>query len=139
MRPSLVHKGLAVYATGLRRAGATYALSARRHRCRRSHLAELIEGLRTLGRKIITFDPPGAGCSTQPMRLGMPEMLECAEEALTACCLEDGPVDVMGHRQGGFSALAFTINRPERVRRLILAGAGPYSGSSQVKEKSCFD
>jgi pimeloyl-ACP methyl ester carboxylesterase len=32
-------------------------------------------------------------------------------------------VDVVGHSQGAFVALAFAIERPERVRRLILIGA----------------
>jgi hypothetical protein len=49
------------------------------------------------------------------MRLDMPEMLECAEVTFAVCGLEAEPVDVMGHSQGGFIALAFAIERPERV------------------------
>jgi pimeloyl-ACP methyl ester carboxylesterase len=49
-------------------------------------------------------------------------MLECAEEALTVWGLER-PVDVVGHCHGGWAALGFAIERPERVRRLVLAGA----------------
>jgi proline iminopeptidase len=50
----------------------------------------------------------------------MPEMLACTEDALAALGI-DGPVDVFGHSQGGVAALAFALERPERVRRLVLA------------------
>ena len=80
----------------------------------------LVRPLKDLGRQVITFDPPQAGRSPRPARLTMDEMLECAEEALTVCGLE-GPVDVMGHCHGGLAALGFAIERPERVRRLVLA------------------
>ena len=75
--------------------------------------------LTALGREVITFDPPGAGRSTRPTRLGMPEMIACAEEALAVCGIA-GPVDVLGHSQGGVAALAFALARPGRVRRLVL-------------------
>jgi len=57
------------------------------------------------------------------MRLDMPEMIGCAEEALCACGVE-GSADVVGHSQGGFAALAFAVERPDLVRRLVLIGAG---------------
>jgi pimeloyl-ACP methyl ester carboxylesterase len=82
-----------------------------------------VDGLMATGRKVITFDPPGAGDSTRPMHLDMAEMLGCAEEALGACSIS-GPVDVVGHSQGGFASLALAIEHPERVRRLVLVGAG---------------
>ncbi len=88
----------------------------------------LVGGMKALGRQIISFDPPQAGRSRRPMRLNMDEMLECAEEALMVCSL-DGPVDVMGHCHGGLAALAFAIERPERVRRLILVGTGAATSS----------
>lgn len=82
----------------------------------------LIDGLVRIGRRVITFDPPGAGRSTRPARLAMAEMLNCAEEALAACDAT-GAVDVLGHSQGSLAALAFAIERPRRVCRLILVGA----------------
>jgi proline iminopeptidase len=80
----------------------------------------LIDRLASVGRRVVTFDPPGSGRSTRPMRLGMSEMLDCAEEALAALGIS-GPVDVFGHSQGGVAALAFALERPERVRRMVLA------------------
>jgi proline iminopeptidase len=80
----------------------------------------LVRGLKGLGRQVITFDPPQAGRSRRPARVNMEEMLECAEEALTVWGLE-GPVDVMGECHGGWAALAFALEHPERVRRLVLA------------------
>ena len=57
------------------------------------------------------------------MRLDMSEMLECAEEALGVCGVSK-PVDVVGHSQGGFASLAFALQLPGRVRRLVLVAAG---------------
>jgi pimeloyl-ACP methyl ester carboxylesterase len=79
----------------------------------------LIQGLVGLGRQVITFEPPGAGRSTRPMRLTMEEMLDCAGEALQVHGIE-GSVDVLGHSQGGVAALAFDLHCPQRVSRLIL-------------------
>jgi pimeloyl-ACP methyl ester carboxylesterase len=81
----------------------------------------LVRGLKDLGRQVITFDAPQSGRSRRPTRLNMDEMLECAEEALTTWDVE-GPVDVIGHCHGGWAAVGLAIERPERVRHLILAG-----------------
>ncbi len=83
----------------------------------------IIEGLEQAERQVVTFDPPGAGRSTRPARLDLAEMLEGAEEALQHCGV-NGSLDVVGHSQGAFVALAFAIEHPKRVRRLILIGAG---------------
>ena len=71
---------------------------------------------------MITFDPPGAFRSTRPARVDLAEMLGCAAEALAACG-PDGPVDVVGHSMSGLCALAFTVERPKAVRRLLLIGS----------------
>jgi pimeloyl-ACP methyl ester carboxylesterase len=83
----------------------------------------LIEGLEQANREVITFGPPGADRSTRRARLDLMEMLDSAEEALERCRVK-GPVDVVGHSQGAFVALTFAIERPQRVPRLILIGAG---------------
>ena len=34
------------------------------------------------------------------------------------------PVDVVGHSMGGLAALAYAIDHPEKVKRLVLVGTG---------------
>lgn len=87
----------------------------------------LLRTLAGLDRTLVTFDPPASGRSTRPAHLGMEEMLACAEEALDVCEI-GGPVDVLGHSQGGVAALALAVEHPQRVRRLLLvatASGGP--------------
>jgi len=83
----------------------------------------MINGLIKLGRQVISFDPPGSGQSTRPARLGMPEMHQCANEALDVCGVAS-PVDAMGHSMGGLAVLAYAIEQPARVKRLVLVGTG---------------
>ena len=86
-----------------------------------------------LGRSIVTFDPPGAYLSTRPMRCDMPEMIECAAEAVKVAGVSQ-PVDVAGHSMGALCALAFAIERPAYVRRLVLVGG--CSGFAAVRRWS---
>jgi pimeloyl-ACP methyl ester carboxylesterase len=121
--PQTVQNGLAVYVFG---EGEPLLLMPYPHAATvvgGRALTSLIEGLEAFGRKVVTFDPPGSGRSTRRMRLDMSEMLECAEEALGVCGVSK-PVDVMGHSQGGFASLAFALQLPGRVRRLVLVAAG---------------
>ena len=74
-----------------------------------------------LGRRVVTFDPPGAFRSTRPAQISMPEMLGCTEETLRALDVQ-GPVDVVGHSMGGLCAIAFALAQPQRVKRLLLIG-----------------
>jgi pimeloyl-ACP methyl ester carboxylesterase len=123
-RPSsrIINNGLAIYSYGL---GEPLLLMPYPHGIGDVSgplMQGLVRGLKGIGRQVVTFDPPQAGRSRRPARINMAEMLECAEEALTICGIE-GPVDVMGHCHGGLAALALAIERPERVRSLILAGS----------------
>jgi pimeloyl-ACP methyl ester carboxylesterase len=118
-----VHDGLAVYRF---RSGEPVFLMPGPHRFQKpgDRTADaLIAGLTHLGRQVITFDPPGAGQSTRAARLGMAEMHQCANEALDVCGVS-GPVDALGHSMGGLAVLAYAIEQPARVKRLVLVGTG---------------
>lgn len=80
----------------------------------------LAESFRDLGRRTLSFDPPGAFRSLREPKADMPEMLGCARETLAAC--GESRVDVAGHSMGSLCALAFAIEHPELVNRLILVG-----------------
>ena len=82
----------------------------------------LIDGLTALHRQVITFDPPGSGGSTRPANLSMREMHDCADEALDVCGVVGG-VDAVGHSMSGLALLAYAIERPGRVRRLVAGHA----------------
>jgi proline iminopeptidase len=79
--------------------------------------ARLVE----IGRRVVTFDPPGAWRSERRPRCDLPEMLSCAEEALACAGITDA-VDVAGHSMGAFCALAWALERTERTARLVLVG-----------------
>jgi proline iminopeptidase len=121
--PAAVHDGLAIYALG---SGQPVFFVPGPHRFQRVGTRTgdaLIDGLIALGRRVVTYDPPGSGRSTRPPHLSMVEMVTCADEALAVSGVA-GPMDVLGHSMGGLAALAFVLERPEAVRRLVLAGTG---------------
>jgi pimeloyl-ACP methyl ester carboxylesterase len=84
-----------------------------------SPLAELLVGL---GRRVVSFDPPGAFASSRPPRLGLAEMLACSREALQVAGVGP-PVDVVGHSQATLCQLALALVAPQMVRSLVLVGA----------------
>jgi proline iminopeptidase len=119
----MIHDGLAIYRIG---EGAPILLMPAPHRYQipgDGSAGSLIEGLSAFGRQVISFDPPASGRSTRPMRLSMSEMHDCADEALELSGIS-GPVDSVGHSMAGLTVLAYAIERPERVRRLVLIGTG---------------
>lgn len=121
--PYRIHDGLAVYQFGT---GDPAFVMPAPHRFERPGLRAadaLLYGMRDLGRRVITYDPPGSGHSARPARLRMAEMHDCADESLRVCGV-NGPVDAVGHSMAGLVLLAYAIERPERVRRLVLVGAG---------------
>jgi proline iminopeptidase len=121
--PWTTHDGLAIYRVGT---GAPIFLMPGPHRFSRPGLPTtdaLIDGFVGVGREVITFDPPGSGRSRRPARLSMEEMLDCADEVLDICGVR-GAVDAVGHSMSGLAILAYTIERPHRVGRLVLIGTG---------------
>src|SRR5215218_11456337 len=87
-----------------------------------SQLAELLVGL---GRRVVSFDPPGAFACSRPLRLGLAEMLACSRAALQALQVAGAtaPVEVVGHRQATVCQLTLALAAPQMVRGLVL-GSG---------------
>jgi pimeloyl-ACP methyl ester carboxylesterase len=116
--PITTYDGLAVYTLGAGRPLLLFPSpqGMTLHSTAESPLTYLLAGI---GRRVITFDPPGAYRSTRPARVDMDEMLECAQIVLEICRM-NGTVDVVGHGTGGLCALAMAIELPKRVNRLVL-------------------
>jgi pimeloyl-ACP methyl ester carboxylesterase len=122
-QPFRIAGGLAVYRLGR---GEPVLLMPAPHRFERVGLAEfdsLADGLIQLGRQVITYDPPGSGRSAGPAQVSVDEVLECTDRALDACGLAQ-PVDAVGHSMAGLALLAYTLQQPHRIRRLVLIGTG---------------
>jgi proline iminopeptidase len=118
MEPVSVADGLAVYTAG---DGEPVLLFPYPHGHTTEPMAQgpLAEILVGLGRTVVTFDVPGAYRSTREPVGDMEEMIRSADETLDRLGIR-GPVDVVGHSMGGFAALAYAVERPERTRRLVL-------------------
>lgn len=78
------------------------------------------------GRRVIAVDLPGHGrslISSNPARIDILAVVELLSETLDAHRI---PVaDWIGYSMGGRIALAAAVQRPERVRRLVLESASP--------------
>jgi proline iminopeptidase len=116
--PSSIVDGLAVYSVG---SGEPVLLFPYPHAHTTAPMAQepIAESLLLMGRKVITFDVPGAYRSTRTPTGNMDEMIQAADETLDRLGIE-GPIDVVGHSMGGFTALAYATERPERIQRLVL-------------------
>lgn len=70
--------------------------------------------------RVISFDAPGAGRSSRPLRpVSVPRLAR-----LAALVLDDAGVlqaDVVGYSMGGMVAQQLAADQPDRVRRLVLA------------------
>lgn len=122
-KPYRVRAGLAVYRIG---DGEPVLLMPGPHRFQQpgnGTAAPLIEGLTGIDCQVISFDPPASGQSTRPSRLSMEEMHHCASEALEVCGIQ-GPVNGFGHSMGGLTMLAYAIEQPAQVKKLVLVGTG---------------
>ena len=78
--------------------------------------------------RTITFDAPGTGRSSTPLRFrSMQELSALVWEALDL--LGHGRVDVLGYSLGGVLSQQLAHDHPERVRRMALAATGCGWGS----------
>jgi len=118
MSPTVLVNGLAVYTSG---EGEPILVFPYPHAGTNKPMiqSDFSEIFIALGRKVITFDVPGAYASSREPKVDMDEMLECALEALDATGVE-GRIDVAGHSMGGLVALAFALEHPEHVDQLLL-------------------
>ncbi len=119
----VLRDGLAVYRFG---SGSPVLLMPGPHRFEipgDGSAQPMIDGLVRQGRQVISFDPPESGRSTRPAQVTMEEMHRCADEALDTLDVA-GAVDVFGHSMSGLVALAYALERPARVPRLMLVGTG---------------
>jgi pimeloyl-ACP methyl ester carboxylesterase len=87
--------------------------------------AQWLSALTAAGYRAIAYDNRGHGLSEKlydPARYGAPTMAEDAANLLEH--LNIGRADVMGYSMGARIATFLALAHPERVRSLVLAGAG---------------
>jgi pimeloyl-ACP methyl ester carboxylesterase len=81
-----------------------------------------------LGRQVILFDNAGIGRSSGTPSTSIAEMAVHAVQFVDALGLER--VDVLGFSLGGMVAQQMAVDRPDLVRRLVLAGTAPAGGEN---------
>jgi pimeloyl-ACP methyl ester carboxylesterase len=82
-------------------------------------------------RRVIAFDNRGIGASSGSVPHTIDEMAADAVRFIRALGLEQ--VDLLGFSLGGGVAQVITLEHPELVRRVILAGTGPAGGGGIEK------
>lgn len=78
-------------------------------------------------RQVLAVDLPGVGASTGTVPPTIAEMARSAIGFIEA--LGYAKVDIAGFSMGGFIAQQIALDRPDLVRRLVLAGTGPAGGT----------
>lgn len=86
-----------------------------------------------IDKQVITFDPPMAYRSDRPARYDLAEMLDCTKETLQYFNINE-KIDFIGHSMGGLCSIAFCLENPLKVKRLILVGST--SGYKAIKKYS---
>ena len=87
------------------------------------------------GRTVIVPDAPGSGRSDEPSAAsgwGIPGRVAAVSALLDA--LRVGRVDLVGHSLGGWTAGAFALAEPHRVRRLVLVDAAGFTKPDPAAE-----
>jgi pimeloyl-ACP methyl ester carboxylesterase len=74
-------------------------------------------------RDVVVFDSAGVGASSGTVSPTVAGMADAAFDFLSAVDLSE--VDLLGWSMGGFIAQRMALERPELVRRLIIAGSKP--------------
>lgn len=117
----VVVNGLALYKIGN---GTPVLLMPYPHAGTHVSIAEdaICKTLQKAGYSVLTFDPPGAYSSNRDATVDMQEMITCTLELLAYFNIEN-PIDQIGHSMGSFCALAFALQRQEKVRKLVLVGS----------------
>ncbi len=72
-------------------------------------------------RRVISWDHRGFGRSSARGGPTRPELALRDLSAVLAAAGVTGPIDLLGQSMGGWTALAFALAEPARVRRLVLA------------------
>jgi pimeloyl-ACP methyl ester carboxylesterase len=80
---------------------------------------------------VVLFDSAGIGRSGGETPDNVAEMVRHAVAVIKALGLTQ--VDLLGFSLGGFVAQQVTLDRPDLVRRVILAGTGPQGGEGMDK------
>lgn len=84
--------------------------------------SQLVQILNDLGFSVLTFDPPGIYHSTRKADVTLDEMLQCSNELLEYFNIRDS-IMVIGHSQSGFCSIAYSIEYPKLVKKLVLIGS----------------
>ena len=84
-------------------------------------------------REVVLFDNAGVGQSTGPARETVAGIAQDAGSFLDALGLDQ--LDLLGHSMGGEWAQLVALDRPGRVRRLILVGTGPRGGEGMSAQR----
>lgn len=82
-------------------------------------------------RQVIVFDNVGVGFSSGVVPPSVRQMALDAIRFLET--LFDEPVDIMGFSLGGYVAQLVTLERPDLVRKMIMAGTGPGVGTPETQ------
>ena len=98
--------------------------------------AETAIDLARSGRTVVVPDAPGSGRSERPAPepgWGIPGRVAAVSALLDALRLRK--VDLVGHSLGGWTAGAFALGEPERVRRLVLVDAAGFAKIDQAAQE----
>lgn len=93
-------------------------------------------------RRVLALDLPGWGLSARPPFIGRgaADALKVWVEGVRTLLDDQGiaQVDLLGHSMGGFTALGFALDSPERVGHLVLVDPGGVGTQMQLDTRLFF-